>query len=114
MSWPRAKFKFAGARPSYEKFADTNVKNDVPFRFSDAASAGTAAAQDKELRVGYQPNPIQDASIAMMEKWGAKNGVKIDFSVPKEGAQFSIDMLGIPKDAPHPDNALKFIDYLNR
>ena len=40
-------------------------------------TAGTAMAQDKELRVGYQPNPIQDASIAMMEKWGAKNGVKI-------------------------------------
>jgi hypothetical protein len=40
-------------------------------------TAGTATAQDKELRVGYQPNPIQDASIAMMEKWGAKNGVKI-------------------------------------
>jgi len=39
--------------------------------------AGTAMAQDKELRIGYQPNPIQDASIAMMEKWGAKNGVKI-------------------------------------
>src|SRR5467141_4425922 len=40
--------------------------------------AGTSAAQaPKEIRVGYQPNPIQDASIAMMEKWGAKNGVKI-------------------------------------
>ena len=39
--------------------------------------AGAAMAQDKELRVGYQPNPIQDASIAMMERWGAKNGVKI-------------------------------------
>src|SRR4030095_4451138 len=37
----------------------------------------TATAKDKELRVGYQPNPIQDASIAIMEKWGAKNGVKI-------------------------------------
>ena len=31
----------------------------------------------KELRIGYQPNPIQDASIAMMETWGARHGVKI-------------------------------------
>ena len=31
----------------------------------------------KELRIGYQPNPIQDASVAMMETWGAKHGVKI-------------------------------------
>ena len=41
------------------------------------AAAGTAAAQVKELRIGYQPSPIQDASIAMFETWGAKNGVKI-------------------------------------
>src|SRR5262245_38941155 len=37
----------------------------------------TAHAQVKELRIGYQPSPIQDASIAMFEAWGAKNGVKI-------------------------------------
>jgi ABC-type glycerol-3-phosphate transport system substrate-binding protein len=42
-----------------------------------AALAGVSTAQQKELRIGYQPNPIEDASIAMMEKWGAKNGVKI-------------------------------------
>ena len=42
-----------------------------------ALASGSALAQQKELKIGYQPNPIQDASIAMMEKWGAKNGVKI-------------------------------------
>ena len=31
----------------------------------------------KELRIGYQPSPIQELSIAMFEAWGAKNGVKI-------------------------------------
>ena len=41
------------------------------------AVTGTAAAQVTELRIGYQPSPIQDASIAMFETWGAKNGVKI-------------------------------------
>src|SRR6266849_7249576 len=40
--------------------------------------AGAAPGQEvKELRIGYQPNPIQDASVAMMETWGAKHGVKI-------------------------------------
>ena len=40
--------------------------------------AGAASGQEvKELRIGYQPNPIQDASIAMMETWGANHGVKI-------------------------------------
>src|SRR5689334_16606594 len=40
-------------------------------------AAGQVQAQVKELRIGYQPSPIQDASIAMFETWGAKNGVKI-------------------------------------
>src|SRR5256714_12143695 len=40
-------------------------------------AAGSAGAQVTELRIGYQPSPIQDASIAMFEAWGAKNGVKI-------------------------------------
>ncbi|CAN5343799.1 hypothetical protein BH10PSE6_BH10PSE6_00210 [soil metagenome] len=40
-------------------------------------AAGAANAQVKELRVGYQPSPIQDASIAMFETWGAKKGIKI-------------------------------------
>ena len=38
---------------------------------------GAAQAQVKELRIGYQPSPIQDNSIAMFESWGAKHGVKI-------------------------------------
>src|SRR5438128_12259602 len=39
---------------------------------------GVAPAQEvKELRIGYQPNPIEEASIAMMETWGAQHGVKI-------------------------------------
>jgi len=41
------------------------------------AAAGPVDAQVTELRIGYQPSPIQDASIAMFEAWGAKNGIKI-------------------------------------
>jgi len=41
------------------------------------AAAGAADAQVTELRFGYQPSPLQDASVAMFETWGAKNGVKI-------------------------------------
>jgi ABC-type glycerol-3-phosphate transport system substrate-binding protein len=31
----------------------------------------------EELKIGYQPFPIQEAAIAIFEKWGAKNNVKI-------------------------------------
>lgn len=36
----------------------------------------------------------------------------IDFVVPKEGALRQADNLAIPKGAPHPDNAHKFINFL--
>ena len=44
----------------------------------------------------------------------AKNGVKIDYTIPKEGALLWFDMLAIPKDAPHPDDAHAFINYMLR
>ena len=40
--------------------------------------------------------------------------VQIGFLVPKEGALRTFDMLAIPADAPHPDNAHKFINFLLR
>jgi spermidine/putrescine transport system substrate-binding protein len=36
----------------------------------------------------------------------------IDFVVPKEGAMKQQDTLAIPKGAPHPENALKFINFI--
>ena len=44
----------------------------------------------------------------------AGKGVEIGFAVPKEGASRSFDMLAIPADAPHPQNAHHFIDFLLR
>src|SRR5215470_13411444 len=42
----------------------------------------------------------------------AKNGNEIEYRIPKEGTQLWIDNLAIPADAPHPENALLFINYL--
>ncbi len=42
----------------------------------------------------------------------ADQGVDIAYSIPREGAQMWFDMMAIPADAPHPDAALAFIDYL--
>jgi spermidine/putrescine transport system substrate-binding protein len=36
----------------------------------------------------------------------------IDFVVPKEGAMRQQDTLAIPKGAPHPENALKFLNFI--
>ncbi|MCI0754297.1 polyamine ABC transporter substrate-binding protein [Teichococcus vastitatis] len=42
----------------------------------------------------------------------AGRGVDIAYVQPKEGAQLWFDMLAIPADAPHPDAAQRFINFL--
>ena len=44
----------------------------------------------------------------------AENGVTIEYVIPKEGALRWVDVMAVPKDAPHPDNAHALIDYLLR
>ncbi len=42
----------------------------------------------------------------------AGDGVEIQYLIPEEGAATLFDFLAIPADAPHPDNAHKFINYI--
>ncbi len=42
----------------------------------------------------------------------AGQGVKVAYSIPKEGTVVGFDMLAIPADAKHPKNAHAFINYL--
>ncbi|MGF6691540.1 polyamine ABC transporter substrate-binding protein [Pseudomonas sp. D(2018)] len=44
----------------------------------------------------------------------AANGVKIEYSLPTEGAPVWFDTLVLLKQSPHPDQGLAFIDYLMR
>ena len=44
--------------------------------FSLAAVVPTLA-QEREIKVGYMKNPIQDASLDIMEKWAKANNVKL-------------------------------------
>jgi len=41
-------------------------------------------------------------------------GVQIKYNIPREGAVMFFDMLAIPTDAPHPQSAHLFINYLLR
>lgn len=60
------------------------------------------------LVVGWSGDIIQARDRAEE----AKNGVKIGYSIPKEGAPMWFDMLAIPKDAKHVDSAHAFINHL--
>ncbi len=44
----------------------------------------------------------------------ADNGVEVEYSIPKEGALMWFDQMAIPTDAPNPENAHAFIDYILR
>lgn len=60
--------------------------------------------------VGYSGDILQARDRAEE----AKSGIVIKYAVPKEGTIIWFDMLGIPKDAPHPGNAHAFINYIMR
>jgi putrescine transport system substrate-binding protein len=60
------------------------------------------------LAVGWSGDIIQARDRA--EEAGS--GVKVGYSIPKEGAPEWFDMLAIPKDAKHAENAYAFINYL--
>ena len=55
-----------------------------------------------------------DAFIAKDRAEKAKNGVHLSYSIPKEGAPMWFDMMAIPKDAKHPNNAHLFLNYIMR
>jgi putrescine transport system substrate-binding protein len=42
----------------------------------------------------------------------ANKGVEVKYMVPKEGTILWFDMLAIPKDAPHPDAAYAYLNYI--
>jgi putrescine transport system substrate-binding protein len=79
-------------------------------RFHSSQYINDLAAGDVCVALGYSGDVIQARNRARE----AQSAAEIAFRVPREGAQMSIDMLGIPADAPHPDNAHRFIDYILR
>lgn len=79
-------------------------------RFHSSQYINDLAAGDTCVALGYSGDVIQARNRARE----AGSPVEIAFRVPREGAQMAIDMLAIPRDAPHPDNAHLFIDYILR
>ena len=53
-----------------------------------------------------------DAMAARARAAEAKNGVEIGYVIPKEGTMMWIDLMAIPRDAPSPDLAYQFLDFM--
>ena len=62
------------------------------------------------VAMGYSGDVLQARDRAEE----ADNKVEIAYYIPTEGAWRWIDSAAIPADAPHPDNAHKFVDFLLR
>ncbi|HEX9174349.1 MAG TPA: polyamine ABC transporter substrate-binding protein [Telluria sp.] len=55
-----------------------------------------------------------DINIARQRALDARNGNQIEALVPKAGAALVFDTMAIPADAPHPNNAHLWINYILR
>ncbi|HSM41494.1 MAG TPA: polyamine ABC transporter substrate-binding protein [Afifellaceae bacterium] len=62
------------------------------------------------LAVGWSGDVLQARDRAAE----ADQGVEVAYVIPKEGALMWFDQMAIPADAPHPDNAHTFINYILR
>ncbi|MEF2552341.1 polyamine ABC transporter substrate-binding protein [Aurantimonas sp. A2-1-M11] len=79
-------------------------------KFHSAEYINALANGDICVAYGYSGDIFQARDRAAE----AGQGVEIAYSIPKEGARMWFDQLAIPADAPHPENAHVFIDYLMR
>jgi putrescine transport system substrate-binding protein len=79
------------------------VTNFHSSQYIDSMATGNTC-----LVVGWSGDIIQARDRAEE----AKNGVKIAYAIPKEGAPLWFDMLAIPKDAKHVESANAFINHL--
>ncbi len=112
-----AALNYQGKNPNSHDMKDLKGVLDVlkPIRpyitkFSNSDFIDALANGDICLAIGYSGDVIQAAGRARE----AKNGVKIKYVIPKEGAKLWFDQMVILSDAPNVDNAHKFIDYMLR
>ncbi len=53
-----------------------------------------------------------DVSMAARRAREAHRGYELKYYIPKEGSLLSFQVMAIPKDAPHPEAALRWINYI--
>ena len=106
---------YLGKNPRSTDPADYQAAADVwakvrPYitQFHNSEYISALANGDICIAMGYSGDVFQARDRAVE----AKNGVKLDYLIPREGAMMWFDFMAIPKDAPHPDAAHAFLDYI--
>ncbi|MDP9007671.1 MAG: polyamine ABC transporter substrate-binding protein [Pseudomonadota bacterium] len=111
----RAVYSYMGKNPNSQSADDlaqaeaTLVKIRPYIRnFSSSEYIEALANGDLCISVGYNGDVLQARDRARE----ANKGIDIKYAVPKEGSILWFDMLAIPKDAPDPESAYAFMNYM--
>ena len=111
----RAVLNFLGKDPNSQKPEDVQaaeatllkirpyIRNINSSEYIEALANG-----DLCVAVGYNGDVLQARDRAR----DANKGIDIKYVVPKEGSIIWFDMLAIPKDAPHPEAAYAYLNYI--
>jgi putrescine transport system substrate-binding protein len=110
-----AALKYLGLDPNSHVPADLQKAADLVGKirqyvrkFHSSEYINALASGEICFAVGFSGD-FKQAQKRAME---AKNGIDINYVIPKEGAQLWFDNLAIPKDAKHVAEAHAFINYL--
>ena len=108
---------YLGKDPNSKNLADYQAATDMmvkarPFvrKFHSSEYVEALANGDICVAIGYSGDILQAKTRAEE----AKNGVEINYVIPKEGSQVWFDVFAIPADAPNKEAAYKFLDYMLR
>ena len=112
-----AALNYLGLNPDSKDQADIEKAGDLllsirPYilKFHSSDYIDALANGDICLAVGFSG----DVFIAKNRAEEVAAGVKIEYVIPKEGAGMWFDSFIMPADAPHPEEAYAFIDYMLR
>ena len=111
----RAVYSFMGKNPNSQSADDLTQAEAVLIKirpyirnFSSSEYIEALANGDLCVSVGYNGDVMQARDRARE----ANKGIDIKYVVPKEGSILWFDMLAIPKDAPDPESAYTFMNYM--
>jgi putrescine transport system substrate-binding protein len=111
----RAVLNYLGKDPNSQRSEDLQVAEATllkirPYIRNINSSEYIEALANGDLcvAVGYNGDVLQARDRAR----DANKGIDIKYVVPKEGSIIWFDMLAIPKDAPHPEAAYAYLNYI--
>jgi putrescine transport system substrate-binding protein len=111
----RAVLNYLGKDPNSQKAEDVQIVEATLLKIrpyirniNSSEYIESLANGDLCVAVGYNGDVLQARDRAR----DANKGIDIKYAVPKEGSIIWFDMLAIPKDAPHPEAAYAYLNYI--